>query len=433
LTYPQGLDFKFIEGLLFMQFPDIFSFTDRFSLDEDLPRSLRKEHLQGGQSALTAAFIDLLGRDKVVALLQASSIGKINSLREELQGRLDALSASITEDALRGAADADFLRIFVDRADNVRIILTVDGKESYYEHLSDNTKFLVAYHVFQEDRRRKNELPSVLLFDEPNKGFHPSAETKVLQFLESLAEDGNQVLVTTHSQHMIDLDRLSAVRIMARAEDGTLRVRNKLYGASGSSQDTLALQPITDAIGLHYADQVFVRDRVVVVEGFTDMLYLRLFTRLLDYEETNFAPVTGDSKMLTFIPFLISQGISFKVASDTSEMKNRITKAIPVPDYSFFVVEEHLAGTAGRVVGIEDLFSKDNFEMLLARCGHEINKKHLGSVTNSEYARSTGVKSLVAHEAYKSVDLEVEHFSEETIENFKALLGFCENDRWFRA
>ena len=430
---PEQLNFVYIEGLLFTQFPDIFVFTDRFSLDENLPRSLREEHLRDTQNALTDTLIDILGHDKLAALLRANSMGKISSLREELQGRLDMLSARITEDAARGAADAGFLRLYVDRADDVRIVLRVDGKESYYEHLSDNTKFLVAYHVFQEDRRRKNELPSILLFDEPNSGFHPSAETKVLQFLESLAENSNQVLVTTHSQHMIDLDRLSAVRIMARSQDGTLRVSNKLYGTSGASQDTLALQPITEAIGLQYADQIVIRDKVVVVEGYTDMLYIRLFARLLGCDEPNLAPMTGESKMLTFIPFLISQGISFKVAFDSSEMKDRITESIPIPDDSFFVVEEHLGRKADRVVGIEDLFSKDDFKMLLDRCGHETNEKHLNGVSNSEYTKATEVKTIVAYEICQSNDLEGKDFSEETTENFKALLSFCETDRWFRA
>jgi hypothetical protein len=79
---PKGLAFNFIEGLLFTQFPDIFVFTDRFSLDENLPRSLREEHLGGRQNALTEAFIEILGRDEVAALLRASSMGRITESAE---------------------------------------------------------------------------------------------------------------------------------------------------------------------------------------------------------------------------------------------------------------------------------------------------------------------------------------------------------------
>lgn len=432
--YPAALNFHFIEGLLFKQFPEIFFFTDRFSLGDDLPRSLREEHLRTGQNALTEALVSLLDGNTVRTLLRASIRARITSLEAELQGKLDDLCEKINEDAARGNADASFISMYVDRASDVRLILEVDGKESYYDHLSDNVKFLIAYHIFQENRNRENSLNSVLLFDEPNQGFHPSAETKVLRFLESLAERGNQVVVATHSQHLIDLDRLTAVRIMTRAEDGTLLVDNRLYGASGANRDTLALQPVTDAIGLHYANQLVTRDKVVVAEGYTELLYLRLFTRLLGHDVPNLAPMTGEGKILTFLPFLVSQGISFKVALDSSSTKGNIQRSIPVSDDSFFVVEEHLGASAGRTIGIEDLFSKGDFKMLLKRCsGHAINDQHLSKVSNSEYAKSSGVKALVAREAYESNDLDETHFSKETTENFEALLSFCENDSWYRA
>ncbi len=428
------LDFDYIEGLLFIQFPETYFFTDRFSLDENLPRSLQAANLQEGRqnNALTEAFVSLLGSQTLRNLLFSTGRRRVPEFARQVQDKLDALCAKINEDAARDAANADFVRIFVDRTRDVRIVLEVDGKESYYEHLSDNTKFLVAYHIFQEDRVHKNAFPSTLLFDEPSKGFHPSAETKVLSFLESLADQGNQVFVTTHSQHLIDLDRLSAVRIMTRAEDGSLQVDNKLHGVSGPGRDTLALQPITDAIGLRYASQTVVRDKIVVVEGYTDLLYLRFFARLLRTAEPNIAPVTGDSKIPTFLPFLISQGISFKIVVDSSEMKNRIQRAVPVSDNSFFVVEQHLADRAGGSIGIEDLFSRADFRMLLERYGHEIDERRFERVSNSNYAKTPGLKAFIAREIYEGSDLGREHFSEETIENFETLLRFCENAQWFR-
>jgi predicted ATPase len=415
-----------------MQFPAIYVFTDRFALSEDLPENLREEHLRGRQNALTEAFMDLLNRQALSDFLRASKMKRIDELRDDLQTKLNALCARINEDVSAGAAD-ELIRIFVDRQQYVRIILHSDGKESHYQHLSDNTKFLIAYHIFQEQRERQEELTSILLFDEPDRGFHSSAQHKLLRFLESLADDGNQVFITTHSQHMIDLDRLAAVRIMSRAKDDTLQVDNRLYGSSGANRDTLALQPVTDAIGLRYADQLVTQDKVVVTEGYTELLYVRLFARILDHDKPNLAPVTGDGKILTFISFLISQGISFKVTLDSLKIRRKLQAAIPVPDDSFFVVSEHLGSKVRRSVGIEDLFSKEDFEMLLKRCGHAINDKHFASVSNSEYAKSAGIKALVAREAHEDADLNKSNFSEETIDNFDALLSFCASSSWFRA
>jgi predicted ATPase len=433
--YPRGLDSTSIENEFFAPFPAIYVFTDRFDLNENLPQSIGEEQLDAGQNAITEAFISLLGPETIRDLLRTNKRARIVDLTRELQSKVDALCARINDDSSRGAADDRFLQMYVERTAAVRIILEVDGRESYYEHLSDNTKFLVAYHIFQHDRERRNNRGAILLFDEPNKGFHPSAEGKVLRFLELLAERDNQVLLTTHSQHMIDLDRLIAVRIMRRNEDNrTLRVDNRLYGnASSASTDTLALQPITDAVGLHYADQLVTRDKVVVTEGYTDMLYLRAFARLLNCDKPNIAPVTGDSKIQTLISFLISQGLSFKVEIDSPRSKAKIRETVPIPEASFFVISEHIGMETDRPSGIEDLFSRDDFKMLLQSCGHLVNDEHLSNVANSEYARSTKIKPLVAHEVYEFADLDKTSFSQETLQNFNALLAFCENDRWFRA
>lgn len=236
-----------IEGQLFKQFPEIFLFTNRFSLDDDLPRSIREGQLGERQNDLTEAFMDLLGQQTLESFLRASGRRRLDALRNELQSKLDHLCARINEDTSNGDTD-ELVRIFMDRQDDVRVILDVGEGETYYEHLSDNTKFLVAYHIFQADRENKNSLSSVLLFDEPNMGFHPSAEGKMLRFLETLAERGNQVVVTTHSQYMIDLERLSAIRLMGRDEDKTLRVSNGIYKPASPGGDILALQPITEAI-----------------------------------------------------------------------------------------------------------------------------------------------------------------------------------------
>lgn len=426
-------DVAWIESELYRQFPDIFLFTERFGLVDDLPRSFVSDNLGGGQNELTETFLSLLGREKVRGLLGASRTATIRRLEAELNAKLDELQTAINRGASAGAADGDFLRIFVDKRRGVRVVVEADGKESYYEHLSDNTKFLVAYHVFQADRAAKAGRGSVLLFDEPNTGFHPSAEDKLLTFLQSLAADGNQVVIATHSQHMIDLDRLGAVRVMGRDKNNALYVHDNLYGASGASADTLALQPVLDAIGLRYADQLVVRDKVVVAEGYTELLYLRFFARILGREEApDIAPVTGEGKMDIFLPFLISQGVSFKVLLDSPGKRAKLREEFSIPPESFLVLEEQLGDKTGRTVGIEDLFSREDFKTLLRRCGHEIDGEHHSRVANSAYAKGKRLKRLLAHAANESQDLAKGDFSDETVRNFEAVLAFCGKETWFK-
>lgn len=432
-NYNVNLSFEYIEGQLFRQFPEIFLFTDRFSLDKDLPRSIREDHFAEQQNASTEAFMGLLGKDTLGAFLRASGRKKIDSLQATLQETLDNLCEKINEDASSGGAD-ELVRIFVDRRNDVRVILDVDGKESYYEHLSDNTKFLVAYHIFQEDRERKNTLNSILLFDEPNKGFHPSAEGKMLHFLESLAEDGNQVLVTTHSQHMIDLDRLSAIRIMGRTEDGTLRVSNRIYRPASPGGDILALAPVTEAMGLRYAQQLVVRDKIVVTEGYTDMLYLRAFKRILGHEaDLHIAPLRGESQIQHLVPFLISQGMAFKIVLDSAAVKRETQRAFPdMKDDHFFVVPTPAGANPEDTLGIEDVLTKDDFAHLLERYGYAINAKKLANVSNSNYAKQEDIKPDLATRIYADEELDRSFFQDGTVNAFGRVLDFCASGSWFR-
>ena len=427
-----SLEFAALEGYLFKRFPDIYFFTEVFDLAENLPRAMDSKQLNSPQNSITTAFISVLGRRNLHELLRANRTNTIRRLEAELNSRLDTLTAQINQDASAEVEDADFVSLAVRKVQGVKLLVTVNEAETNYEEVSDNTKVLIAYHFFQAERRRNNSVGSVLLFDEPNRGFHPSAEGKLLQFLETLTED-NQVVIATHSQHLIDLERLSGVRVMGKSEQRYLSVHNTLHGASGASQDTLALQPITDAIGLKYANHLVANREVVIVEGYTDLIYLRAFARLLGYDAPNLAPVTGDGKIKTLASFLVSQGVAFKVFVDEAQRRTELMSSFPIPVLSCLVVQEFVGLTSARKVGIEDLFTKDDFRKLLSAAGHLINDHQLTAVTNSEYAKSHEVKLLMAETANTVGVLGEGQLDEDTRRNFQTALDFCANDNWFRA
>src|SRR5262249_16651179 len=149
-------------------------------------------------------------------------------------------------------------------------------------------KLLLAYHLYTT---LNNLCGKILLFDEPNNGFHATAQEQLLRFLQNLGKAGNLVLLSTHSEHLIDPDHLTSVRVMTADHDGYLHVHNRWYRKpednsqpEGSSQkgDFLALRPILDAIGLRYgANHLSIHNKVIVTEGVTDLLYLRTFHQLL--------------------------------------------------------------------------------------------------------------------------------------------------------
>ncbi len=272
----------------------------------------------------------------------------------------------------------------------------------------------------------------ILLFDEPNTGFHPTAQEFVLNFLRSLAEEGNTVVLSTHSEYMIDPDLLSGVRIMTTDEDRRLTVRNKFTQATRGRGDYLALQPILDAIGLRYGNLINVIDKVVITEGITDMLYLRAFKKLLHRDgRLDFAPARGDSHILSLIPLFIAQGISLKIVVDTGPVTRAIREDYNVGEeylYEIPIPKEYEGKMEGS--GIEDLFSKHDFKTLLEHVGLPVEEE-FDHVSNSFYVRGKPAKGLLAHLLYEKAETLAIEFDQSTRSNFDAVLRFCANDKWW--
>jgi energy-coupling factor transporter ATP-binding protein EcfA2 len=429
-AYQFALSFEILEEAFYAQFPNVFLFQSRFAVGNDLPQVVTEDFLRGEKNQVASAFVTLLDPDVVRRWLRTNNLHTRQRLLDEMQARADELCDRVNRSQRRSEGEPPLLAVRLAAKDGLQVVVQTDGKQSFYEHLSDNTKFLFAYHLLAEI---EDLAGAILLFDEPNAGFHPSAEGLVLEFLEGLTGSGNLVVLTTHSQHMIDFDRLAGVRLMGSDEEGALRVSNSIYSPASPGGDILALRPVTEAIGMRYAEQLVVKDKVVVTEGYTDMLYLRAFRRFLGRDaDLNIAPLRGESQVGQFIPFLISQGMAFKVVLDSEAVKRSIQRDYPIEDEYFFTVPGPAGSDAQTNTGIEDLLTRNDFARLLQRYGPEVNEEKLANVSNSAYARQEKVKSALATKLYSDREIEATDFDQHSLEAFGRLLDFCASDVWFR-
>jgi hypothetical protein len=79
-----------------------------------------------------------------------------------------------------------------------------------------------------------------------------------------------------NTEHLIDPDHLTGVRIMTADDKGYLSIRNKWYAKTAGHGDFLALRPIYDSIDLRYGmSRLTICDKVIVTEGVTELLYLQ--------------------------------------------------------------------------------------------------------------------------------------------------------------
>jgi len=422
-----------IENLLAKQLPTITFFEKAYPLLDVLPNVIKVEHLTNSPNRLTTALIEYLGKAKLERLLKGQHPRELRQIKEELQGKVDILMKEVNESREPGT---ELLAIDLHQVDGLQLTMMADDKPSFYRHLSDNTKLLFAYHLYTHTHHPSG---NVLLFDEPNNGFHATSQELLLRFLRGLSAKGNLVIVSTHSEHLIDPDYLTGVRLMTADNQGYLSVRNKWNAKTNGFGDFLALRPILDAIGLRYGmNRLTIRDKVIVTEGVTELMYLQAVRQLLGHEcELHLLPTTGDGTILPIVALLISQGLRFKVVADTTvhgkSVKVKLQEAYDIPDSAICEVEipAQFPQTPGS--GIEDVFSKNDFAKLLAHTGHTL-EPDFDTLANSRYMRRKTVvpKRVVAHEFYKSIaDFSECDFEEETLVNMRRILDFCANDAWF--
>lgn len=416
------------EDLLFLQFPNIYLFNEKFSLREVLPERIDSNWDKSNNNFLNA-FVEYLGKQKVDRYLISNDPEEREQLLLELRDRVKSLTDRVNQ-YKPCSPNSDLLEITLHDKNGIQITVRTDGKKSYYIHLSDNTKFLFAYYLYQA----ANDINAdILLFDEPNNGFHPTAQVFLLNFFKQLAADGNLVIVSTHSEHLIDLDLLSDIRLMSTDDDKNIIVKNHFYNRPKAKGDYLALQPILDAIGYRYGNQINIKDHVIVTEGVTDLLYLRAFNKILGFtDEIDIAPARGDATILNVIPFLVSQEVSFKLVIDAGTIKQSIQAAFAIEDKFIFEVPippDYIGRMSGS--GIEDLFSKADFEKRLLAIGHTPTAE-FNHVSNSHYMRSSGDKRLVAQDFYKTASSFSEaDFEPMTVKNFRNVWAFCRDGNWY--
>ncbi|MCB1023242.1 MAG: ATP-binding protein, partial [Acidobacteria bacterium] len=371
--YKLNLSFSDFEQNLYFQFPKIFIFNEEYSLNQSLPNKIVPEWADDN-NPFQARFINFLGEEKVDRFLIADDPEEREKLLKQLSSKLKILIKKVNENRSIDEK-ADLLEMRLDAStEGIQITVKTDGKKSFYSHLSDNTKFLFAYHLYLET---DNINQNILLFDEPNNGFHPTAQRKMLRFLQRLGEKGNQVIVSTHSEYLIDPDYLSGVRLMSSDKDKNTIVRPHFYNQTKNKGDFLALQPIFDAIGFKYGNQLEIKENVIITEGVTELLYLRSFNRIFNLKlDLNIAPARGEGQIPHIISFLISQGLSFKILIDTGNIRSHIKKDFSIEDkYVYEVPIPTVFKGRMKGSGIEDLFSKDDFKNLLKKVGHTVTRQ----------------------------------------------------------
>lgn len=227
------------------------------------------------------------------------------------------------------------------------------------------------------DQVKNDDVPVILLLDEPGLTLHGKAQADLLRFFKEKLTPHHQIIYSTHSPFMVDPERLTSARIV---EDVITQVRPNKYETEGTkvredvlSRDPDTVFPLQGALGYEITQSLFVGKHTLLVEGPSDILYLKSLSSAvtkrggsgLDPKWT-MCPTGGIGNIKAFVSLFKGNELNIAVLADyASGQKKQIENL-----RSSEILEKDAVVTLNEATGkgeadVEDLFEPTTFVDLI--------------------------------------------------------------------
>jgi len=201
---------------------------------------------------------------------------------------------------------------------------------------------------------------SILLLDEPGLSLHPLAQYDLAKFFKKLSQQ-NQLLYTSHSPFLVDMDNLANIRVVyADADSGRTQVSADLRENAALAEKSIF--PVHAALGLTVCDTLLLGCVPILVEGPSDQIYLSLIKRhltgiglLRSNKEIVFIP-TGGVRGMGPVAKLVS-------ARDDALPVVFLDSDVPGRDYQKRLTSGRYKDEPRKVLGVADFLGEGDFEI----------------------------------------------------------------------
>ena len=170
----------------------------------------------------------------------------------------------------------------------------------------------------------------IILLDEPGTALHAMAQKDFLRFMDERLSPRCQVLYSTHSPFMIDLDKLHRIRLVQDMDGvGTVITDDAV------NNDRETVFPLQMALGYQMAQTLFLAPHCLMVNSPSDLIYLQVLGDMVT--EISGAridprwviiPVGSTDNLSTFVTLLGENYVSVAVMMDLTPTNREKIEAI---------------------------------------------------------------------------------------------------------
>lgn len=204
----------------------------------------------------------------------------------------------------------------------------LDPTDVELEERSQGMRYFFSFYLLFLVEAEEEHRNCILLLDEPGIHLHPTAQEKLIEFLNKLSAT-NQAFYTTHSPFLIDGSRLERARAVFETSTGTQ------VSANVWPRDRDTLFPLQAALGYSVCQSLFVAKKQALVEGLTDyMLLSALNIRLRAEGKTSLSkdivmiPMGGTTNLAPLASMLAGHNIQLAILLDSDSAADGALKKL---------------------------------------------------------------------------------------------------------
>ena len=315
-----------------------------------------------------------LGYEDIKVELESASINITDEIFEYWhQNRQLKVEFDVSQADPRDPAPLNEGKILHVRIENSRHRVTVS-----FDERSKGFVWFFSFLAYFSHLEETESSDLVILLDEPGTALHAMAQKDFLRFMDERLAPRCQVIYSTHSPFMVDLQKLQRVRTV-QDMDG----RGTVISQDASNNDRETVFPLQMALGYQMAQTLFMAPHCLMVNNPSDLIYLQVMGNLVsrDFDiridpRWVIIPIGGTENLSTFVSLLGENYVSVAVMMDitpTNRQKidaiNQSTKAFSENPIKWVEV------TRVRDADIEDLFPPNLYLDLVNQAyGNQLNE-----------------------------------------------------------
>jgi ABC-type ATPase involved in cell division len=267
------------------------------------------------------------------------------------------------------------------------------------------------------DKSKRNK---VLLIDEPGVSLHARAQEDVLAVFDDIKER-MQIIYTTHSPHLIDVNKLYRILAVQRAVADDMKSETMVLSArslNAATADTLS--PIFSTMGARLSQQEIIKSfNNVIVKDLATFYFLKAVNGLTGFKkECYFLPATGAESIKMMVNILIGWGLDYIIlnfanieerAVYEAMMKELFDNKIDLAKEKMILMDEYMDA--------EDLFSTIDFKKYVVQVREGITVRNSEYLKDNKYSRAILASNLL--QEVNNGNLTLKKLDEETRENLE--------------